>query len=68
MEVDQSQEGDFCLARAILAFRGGAPALCLHQSLLTLQSKRLRLAGCRFDGAGSMEPGLFLAALGKSPS
>lgn len=69
MEVDQSWEVDFCLALArsgaILAFRGGAPALCLRQSLLTLQARRLPLAGCLFffffffffGGAGTLPRG-----------
>lgn len=76
MEVDQSWEVDFCLALArsgaILAFRGGAPALCLRQSLLTLQARRLPLAGWLFfffffSSSFSVEPGLFLGALGEGP-
>lgn len=56
--VDQSPEGDFCLAGAIHAFRGGAMALCLRQSLLTSQCVAAPPGRLQFSVEPGLTPGL----------
>lgn len=54
--VDRSREGDFCLAGAgaVLAFRGGTIALCLHQSVLTSVRGGSPWQVVVFGGAGTL--------------